>query len=80
MMRELGMLPFILAFIYEQTFSRKGRMEENGAIGATFMVDLKSFLLGRDTSISVDKVITSGEMTGLGNEPMIISCNSFTIC
>lgn len=47
------MLPWMRAFISEQTFSRKGRMEEKGAIGATFMVDLNVFLLGRITSIGV---------------------------
>jgi hypothetical protein len=52
-----GILPLILAFISEHTLSRKGRMEERGAIGAIFSVDLKAFLLGRTTSISVERLM-----------------------
>ncbi len=51
MISSVGILPLIFAFIYEQTFSRKGRMEERGAMGATLRVDLNVFLLGRITSI-----------------------------
>lgn len=56
-MSVFGMLPLILAFISEQTVSRKGRMEESGAMGATFSVDLNAFLLGRMTYISVDRLM-----------------------
>lgn len=55
--KVLGMLPLILAFIYEQTVSKKGRIEERGAIGAIFNVDLNVFLFGRITSISVERLM-----------------------
>lgn len=75
-----GMLPWIRAFIYEHTFSRNGRMEEKGAIGASLMVDLNVFLFGRMTSIGVEIDIISGETTGLGNALMIVSCKFLIIC
>jgi hypothetical protein len=75
----LGILPFIRAFISEQTVSRKGRIDENGAIGAIFRVDLNVFLLGNITSISVERLMISGETIGLGRELMIVTCNYFII-
>lgn len=75
----LGILPFILAFISEHTVSRKGRMDERGAIGATLSVDLKVFLFGSITSISVERLIISGETMGLGNELMMVVCSSLMI-
>lgn len=46
-----GMLPLMRAFIYEQTVSMNGKIEDRGAIGAILRVDLKVFLFGRMTSI-----------------------------
>jgi len=53
MIRIVGILPCILAFISEQTFYKYGKIEEKGAIGANLMVDLDIFLLGNTTSILV---------------------------
>jgi hypothetical protein len=75
----LGILPLILAFISEQTVSRKGRIDDNGAMGATFKVDLNDFLFGRITSISVERLMISGETMGLGRELMIVICNYLII-
>lgn len=46
---EFGILPWIRAFIYEHTFYKNGKIEEKGAMGASFNVDLKNFLLGNIT-------------------------------
>lgn len=75
-----GIFPWMRAFISEQTFSRNGKMEEKGAIGASLIVDLKVFLFGRMTSIGVEIDIISGETTGFGSALIIVSCKFLTIC
>jgi len=54
-------------------------MEERGAIGAIFSVDLNVFLFGRMTSISVERFMIYGETTGLGREFTIVFCNYLII-
>ena len=50
-------------------------MEESGAMGANLIEDLKFFLLGRITSISVERLMIYAETTGLGIELTMVSCN-----
>lgn len=75
-----GMLPWILAFDYEQTLFKKGKIAEKEAMGATLNDDLKDLPCGRETSIYVERLMIYGEMTGLGRDEMIVSCSYLIIC
>ena len=79
MTNVLGILPLILAFISEHTFSKNGKIAERGAIGANFKTDLNVFLLVRITSISVEMVMIYGDMIGFGRDPIIVFCSSMII-
>ena len=47
-------------------------------MGANLIEDLKFFLLGRITSISVERLMIYAETTGLGIELTMVSCSYWT--
>lgn len=59
---------------------RNGRITEKDAIGAILNEDLKDLPFGRATSIYVERLMISGEITGLGRDDMIVSCSYLIIC
>ena len=54
-------------------------MEEKGAIGVNFIVDLNDFLLGRITSMGVLMDMSSGDIIGVGIDLIIVSCSCYII-